>query len=124
MTSDGLPFTYINNCIEQGVNASESNQMDIKIDHNFSEKERFTSRYSVNWGASTPATFWGLADNFSNGNSDSRTQNFVFDFTRSLSPTSVITLRYGLLRQRADTVPKSWGFDQTSLGLPAIYLTS
>jgi Carboxypeptidase regulatory-like domain len=123
-TSDGLPFTHVNNWFGQGVNASESNQMDIKIDHNFSEKQRFTSRYSVNWGASTPATFWGLADNFSNGNSDSRTQNFVFDFTRSQSPTSVITLRYGLLRQRADTVPKSWGFDQTSLGLPAIYLTS
>jgi hypothetical protein len=123
-TSDGLPFTHVNNWFGQGVNASESNQMDIKIDHNFSERQRFTSRYSVNWGASTPATFWGIADNFSNGNSNSRTQNFVFDYTRSQSPTSVITLRYGLLRQRADTVPKSWGFDQTSLGLPSIYLTS
>ena len=123
-TSEGLPFTHVNNWFGQGVNASDSNQMDIKIDHNFSEKQRFTSRYSVNWGASTPAAYWGLADNFSNGNSNSRTQNFVFDFTRSQNPTTVITLRYGLLRQRADTVPKSWGFDQTSLGLPSIYLTS
>jgi hypothetical protein len=49
-TSEGLPFTHVNNWFGQGVNASDSNQMDIKIDHNFSEKQRFTSRYSVNWG--------------------------------------------------------------------------
>src|SRR5262245_17472870 len=123
-TSEGLAFTHVNNWFGQGVNANESNQMDIKLDHNFSDKQRFTSRYSMNCGATTPAEYWGLADNFSNGNSDSRTQNFVFDFTRSHNPTTVITLRYGLLRQRADTVPKSWGFDQTTLGLPSIYLTS
>jgi len=123
-TSDGLAFTHVNNWFGQGVNANEANQMDVKLDHNFSDKQRFTSRYSVNWGASTPAEYWGLADNFSNGDSSSRTQNFVFDYTRSQNPTTVITLRYGLLRQRADTVPKSWGFDQTSLGLPSMYLTA
>lgn len=123
-TSEGLPFTHVNNWFGQGVNANRSNQMDFKLDHNFSEKQRFTSRYSVNWGASTPAEYGGLADNFSNGNSDSRTQNFVFDFTRSHNASTVITLRYGLLGQRADTVPKSWGFDRTSLGLPSMYLTA
>jgi hypothetical protein len=123
-TSDGLLFTHVNNWFGQGVNQNESNQMDIKLDHNFSDKQRFTSRYSVNWGASIPATFWGIADNFSNGDSNSRTQNFVFDFTRAHSPTTILTLRYGLLRQSTRTTPKSFGFDQTSLGLPSLYLTS
>jgi hypothetical protein len=123
-TSDGLPFTHVNNWFGQGVNQSDSNQMDIKLDHNFSDKQRFTSRYSVNWGASIPATFWGIADNFSNGDSASRTQNFVFDFTRAHNPTTILTLRYGLLRQSTRTTPKSFGFDQTSLGLPSVYLTS
>ena len=40
------------------------------------------------------------------------------------SPTTIIEFRYGLLRQRANTDPKSLGFDQTSLGLPQVYLTS
>ena len=123
-TSDGLPFTHVNNWFGQGVNQNESNQMDIKLDHNFSDKQRFTSRYSVNWGMSIPASFWDIADNFSNGDSASRTQNFVFDFTRAHSPTTILTLRYGLLRQSTRTTPKSFGFDQTSLGLPSIYLTS
>lgn len=124
-TSDGLAFTHANNYFAQGVNQSQGQQMDIKLDHNLSDKQRFISRYSVNWGTSVPAVLWGsLADPFSNGNSRSRTQNFVFDFTRTQNATTVITLRYGLLRQAAYTDPKSLGFDQTSLGLPSLYLTS
>jgi hypothetical protein len=124
-TSTGLPFTHANNFFAQGVNVSDSHQMDIKIDHNISEKQRFTSRYSVNWGSSIPPLLLGnLADNSTNGDSTSRTQSFVFDFTRMQSPTTIFELRYGLLRQRANTNPKSLGFDQTSLGLPQVYLTS
>src|SRR5713226_1733928 len=124
-TSDGNPFTHTNNFFGQGVNVSEGNQMDVKIDHNINDKQRIMSRYSVNWGASVPAVLWGnLADPFSNGDSRSRTQNFVFDYTRTQSPTTLITLRYGILRQAAYTDPKSLGFDQTSLGLPKLYLTS
>src|SRR5262249_31701128 len=33
-TSDGNAFTHTNNFFAQGVNVSEGNQMDIKIDHN------------------------------------------------------------------------------------------
>ncbi len=124
-TSEGNPFTHTNNFFGQGVNVSEGNQMDVKIDHNINERQRIMSRYSVNWGASVPAVLWGnLADPFSNGDSRSRTQNFVFDYTRTQSPTTLITVRYGILRQAAYTDPKSLGFDQTSLGLPKLYLTS
>jgi hypothetical protein len=121
----GLPFTNANNFFAQGVNVSNSDQMDIKLDHNISDKQRFTSRYSVNWGSSIPPLLLGnLADNSTNGDSSSRTQSFVFDFTRIQNPTTIFEFRYGLLRQRANTNPKSLGFDQTSLGLPQVYLTS
>ncbi len=124
-TSEGNPFTHTNNYFAQGVNVSESNQMDIKLDHNIGDKQRIMSRYSLNFGNSVPAVLWGsLADPFSNGDSSSRTQNFVFDYTRTQSATTLITLRYGVLRQHAQTIPKSDGFDPTSIGLPNIYLTS
>lgn len=124
-TSDGAPFTHINNFFGQGVNQNQGKQMDVKLDHNITDKQRFTSRYSVAWGTSVPAVLWGsLADPFSNGDTGTRTQNFVYDFTRVHSASTVITLRYGLLRQRTHTDPKSLGFDQTSLGLPKLYLTS
>ncbi len=124
-TSAGNPFTQSNNFFAQGVNQSRSHKMDGKMDHNLSDKQRFTSRYSVSWSRSTPANLWGNeADRFTDGNSLNRTQNFVFDFTRVHSPTTIVTLRYGLLRVRADRFPQSLGFDQTSLGLPPVFLTS
>lgn len=124
-TSDGLAYTHVNNLFAQGVNVSSGDQMDVRLDHNISEKQRFMSRYSLNWGSSVPPLLLGnLADNSTNGDSSSRTQNFVFDFTRIQNPTTIFEFRYGLLRQRANTNPKSLGFDQTTLGLPQVYLTS
>ena len=125
-TSDGNTFTHINNFFGQGVNQSHGNQIDGKIDHLINDRQRIMSRYSVNWGASVPAVLWAtkLADPFSNGDSHSRTQNFVIDYTRMQSPSTLITLRYGILRQANYTDPKSLGFDQTSLGLSPLFLTS
>ncbi len=125
-TSDGNTFTHVNNFFGQGVNQSHGNQIDGKIDHLISDRQRIMSRYSVNWGASIPAVLWStrLADPFSNGDSHSRTQNFVIDYTRMQSPSTLITLRYGVLRQASYTDPKSLGFDQTSLGLSPLFLTA
>ncbi len=124
-TSEGNAFTHTDNFFGQGVAQSESNQMDAKLDHNLNEKMRFSSRYSLNFGNDTPPNFFGnLADPYSNGDSRSRTQQFVFDFTRIQSPSTILNVRYGVLRQNAHTDSKSKGFDPTTLGLPPIYLTS
>ncbi len=124
-TSDGSMFTHTDNFFGQGVSTSQGGQMDAKLDHNINDKQRISSRYSLSFGNDTPANFFGnLADPYSNGNSRSRTQNFVFDFTSVQSPTTILNLRYGVLRQNAHTDSKSNGFDPTTLGLPPIYLTS
>jgi len=125
-TSDGSLFTRTNNFFGQGVSVAQADQMDAKLDHNLNDKMRFSSRYSINFdNNSVPANFFGnAADPYSNGDSHTRTQQFVFDFTRVQSATTIINLRYGVLRQHARTDPKSTGFNPTSLGLPAVYLTS
>jgi hypothetical protein len=124
-TSEGNAFTHTNNFFGQGVSESAANQMDAKLDHNINDRQRFTSRYSLNSGHSTPPNFFGnMADPYSNGDSMSRTHNFVFNFTRLQSATTILELRYGVLRQHAVTLPKSDGFNPTSLGLSSIYLTS
>ena len=125
-TSAGSAFTHTNNFFGQGVSQSQADQLDIKLDHNLSEKMRFSTRYSLNFdNSNVPANFFGnLADPYSNGDSFTRTQQFVFDFTRIHNPTTVFNMRYGVLRQHAQTDPKSDGFNPTTLGLPSIYLTS
>jgi hypothetical protein len=57
----GDPFTRVNNWFAQGSTPSAANKLDAKIDHNFSEKQRISSRYGANWGwngvARSPETF-------------------------------------------------------------------
>lgn len=115
----GTLYTRQNNFVKQGTNLGWGNQISGKIDHNIDDKQRISSRYTVDWGADTYANVWGnKADNFIYGNDGARTQNFVTDYTRTQSATTVITVRYGLLRQLAHTDPQGLGFDSTTLGLP------
>jgi hypothetical protein len=115
----------VNNFFAQGVRKASGNKLDAKIDHNLGEKQRFSSRYSINWTASNPPNLIGnIADRSNQGRT--RNQNFVFDSTRTESPTMIITTRLGILRRRSKTDPISRlaGFDQTSLGFPAYMIES
>ncbi len=124
-TSDGDAFTHLNNFYNQGVNGSRGDKTDIKIDHNISDRQRLTSRYSANWGQSNPANLLGnIAANI-NYNTN-HTQNFVLDYTRTQNATTIITTRASILRTRLDNLPASTGFDSTSpdtLGLSPLFQT-
>ena len=113
----GNPFTRENNWFAAGNRRSRSNKADAKIDHNISDKQRFSARYGVSWGSNELAN---LVGNISQGGSQgsNRTQNFIMDYTRTHSPTTVIAVRAGLLRGKGLSDPISYGFDATTLGLP------
>jgi hypothetical protein len=122
-TSSGNAFTHVNNFFAQGVNESEDNKIDVKIDHNVSDKQRFTVRYGADWGSSNPANLIGnIAANINPGSN--RNQNFIIDYTRTHSPTMIITGRIGALRVKSLRDPLSTGFDQTTLGLPKVIQTA
>jgi len=124
-TSDGNSLTHANNFYKAGVNSNRTDQMDIKIDHTINEKQRFTSRYSSSWQQSNPANLLGnIAANIDPGTE--RDQNFVFDYTRTQSPTLVWTLRASMMRVKSIRDPISTGFDSSSpdtLGLSPIFQT-
>ena len=118
----GNAFTRANNWFGQGSTPSTGNKADVKIDHNFSEKQRLSARYSANWTSSGVANLVGNVS-FNGNPGTERDQNFIMDYTRTQNPTTVITLRAGVLRVKSLRDPLSTGFDATSLGLPA-YMTS
>jgi hypothetical protein len=122
-TSDGDPLTHANNFYKAGTNNNRSDKMDVKIDHNISEKQRFTARYSSNWIEYAPQNLLGnIAGNFNTGSE--RDQNFVFDYTRTQSPTTVYTTRVSVMRVKSTNDPISTGFDSSSpqtLGLSSIF---
>jgi hypothetical protein len=113
------PITNQNNWFSQGVNQSNSAQMDFKGDHNFTDRSRITGRYShlrnngtpANlFGAGNPAVTWG-------GPSATRTHSMVTDFTQTPNATTVWTFRYGMVYSDFGRNPQE-PFDLTSLGLP------
>lgn len=106
----GDAFTHNNNWFAQGSTPSASNKADVKIDHNISEKQRISSRYGANWGWNGTAN---LVGNISHSGTAgfNRFQNFIIDYTRTHSPTTVITARAGVLRAKSISDPVSYGFD-------------
>ncbi|MGE5645022.1 MAG: carboxypeptidase regulatory-like domain-containing protein [Acidobacteriota bacterium] len=124
-TSDGDPVTHVNNFYKQGVNGGRGDKVDIKIDHNISDRQRLTSRYSVNWNSSNPANLLGnMAANINPGTEHD--QNFVLDYTRTQNPTTVISTRASIMRVNSIRDPLSTGFDSTAedtLGLSPIFQT-
>ena len=121
-TSAGNPFTHANNWFAQGSTPSNDHKIDAKIDQNISDKQRFSSRYSVDWTWSGVANLVGNPS-FNGNPGIARSQNFLVDYTRTQSPTTVITARAGVLRVKSIRDPLSTGFDATTLGLPA-YMTA
>src|SRR5574340_1057544 len=118
---EGIVNTRVNNFFAQGTNHNPGQQMDFKIDQHFTEKTRLTSRYSTQWGTFTPVVLDYSAETIGSipsGKTQSHTQNFVLDMTRTHSATTLITARYGLLRVGYQRNPASMGFDSTTLGLP------
>src|SRR5262249_24834494 len=91
-------------------------KIDGKVDHNISEKQRISTRYGVNWGSSGVANLTGNIAH--NGNPGfNRFQNFIIDYTRTHSPTTIFTGRVGVLRAKSVRDPLSTGFDATTLGV-------
>ena len=117
----GNPFTRANNWFAQGSTPSASNKADVKIDHNFSEKQRLSSRYGVNWGWSGVANLTGNISH--NGNPGfNRFQNFIVDYTRTHSASTVFTARAGILRAKSIRDPLSIGFDAVKeLGISPLF---
>lgn len=113
--------TNQNNWFQQGITKSQSQQIDLKGDHNFSEKTRLTGRYSENRNTGVPPNLFGEGNpayTFNDGPSGTRTHSIVADLTRTENPTTIWTLRYGLVYSdfyRNAMEP----FDLTTLGLPS-----
>lgn len=90
------PFT---NRVESGAVKSSQNQWDLKIDHRFNQKNLLSGKYSHE--ASTSGSFncfGNVADPCSVGPTTGSAHVFVINDAHSFSPTTLLTVSYGLTR--------------------------
>ena len=113
--------TQQNNFTASGTNISNANQIDSRVDHNFTSNWRAFVRFSSLFkNPSRPFNHYGnLATPNNAGPVDSTARSLSIDNAYTVDPTLIVTLRYGLNRRTAKRTPFSTGFDFTQLGFPA-----
>ena len=122
----GLPFTRTNNLVLQDAYPQPQDRLEMKIDHNFSERRRMFGRYTFMDSVYSKPNFWGnVADPGCCDPMNQRLQNGAIDYTENIGSTMVLNLRYGFGRVSGNRVPWSStfsrenGFKVASLGLPS-----
>ena len=113
---------HINNYFASGLDPTDAHKFDIRGDYDLSEKQRIFSRFSFERLFFSNAKLYGAANpydplyyqNITNG------RNILLADDYTLSPTSVLQLRYSFTRHYEDQTgdPRLNGFDITTLGFP------
>jgi carboxypeptidase family protein len=112
--------TQQNNYTAAGTNVTNANQIDSRVDHNFSANWRTFVRYSTLF--QNPSRPFNHYQNFATPNNagpvDSTAKSLSVDNVYTVSPTLFLNVRYGFNRRTAKRTPFSAGFDISQLGFP------
>lgn len=113
--------TQANNYTAAGTNVSENNQIDSRVDHEFSATWRAFVRFSSLFKApNRPFNAYGnLATPTNAGPTDNNARSLSVDNLYTVNPTLLLNVRYGLNKRLVVRTPFSTGFDITELGFPA-----
>ena len=118
-----------NNYVTNRLNTDDTHSFDVRVDHNFSGKDRFFARYSFSDNHKVrPSPFEGDGDGggFNEGDEKVRVHGFAASHTHMISPTLINEARFGVSREHTyrlqpiggDTsdVPGKYGI----LGIPQV----
>ena len=113
-----MPFTQTNNYSLSGVQPSDGDRIDSRVDHVFSDRWRSFVRYSYSNESSLPFNSFGNPASSSGGDGPTytKTHSLSIDHNYSFGPTWVLNVRYGLNRRLVDRLPLSAGFDLAAWG--------
>jgi hypothetical protein len=120
----GDSVTGINNFI---ANESESygvDQVNGRIDHSFSAKNRLFGRFSWNSSLVIPPNIYGNVANPSSGPQLFTQRNFAMNDTHGFTPRLFATFRVGFTRLRDHGEPFGLGFNPAELGFPASFVSN
>ena len=127
----GDPITRANNYAPSGGNAKgDFSEYSNRVDWNINDYNRFSVRHIRNNFNSYDVEFYPGAADVNTGFPFTRANhNLVVDYTRTLSPTSVLNVRAGLQRyltanrnaKRGEVTPKDLGFSATFVAQASPY---
>jgi hypothetical protein len=116
----GDPVTQTQNFLSNAARRIDKNEGAIRVDQNFTDRFRIFGRLAVT------DNVLGQPDHFrneatpgvgANGNIQFRYYTASLDTTYTLTPSTLLNVRYGLARFNWARKTRSYGFDQRSLGM-------
>jgi hypothetical protein len=129
--ASGDPITRANNYAPSGGAAkADFSEYNNRVDWNINDNNRFSVRHIRNNFNSYDVEFYPGAADVNTGFPFTRANhNLVVDYTRTLSPTSVLNIRAGMQRyltaninnKRSEVTPKDLGFSSNFVGQASPY---
>jgi hypothetical protein len=114
------PALQTNNWHTVGANTSPNDQIDARIDQNFSEKFRMFARGSNQTGFSSDFNGFGdPATSQGTGPTHYYNRNITVNAIYTLSPTMILNFNYGFARDYSVRTPFSQGTCPSTIGLPS-----
>lgn len=119
--SPGLPVTGQQNFYKSGSAQLDTDNYDVRIDHNITNSQKIFGRYSHRLVQDVPAQFFSDDLTIAEGRivQENRVRGAVLDYTNTLSPTTILSARLGFARTLYVYDNQGLGFLPSSLGLPA-----
>ncbi len=124
----GAPGALTQNYFVNSPFFRNTDQFDVKVDHNQSERDRFSIRYSFSRPVTTDASVYGLyggprgvGGSGFEGTGIQNTHSGAINYNRLFSPTLITEARFGVNRYRNDA--QQFGYGQATadaLGIPGI----
>jgi len=113
-------FNAQNNFSVNGKTPSANDRIDVRVDHNVSDKFKMWGRNSGFQYQSTPFNGFGNVASSAGGNGFGFGANYntALNAVYTISPTTIFNVSYGFARKVAKQDPISQGFDQRTIGMP------
>ena len=117
----GNAVTGAQNYFATGTAELNVDNLDGRVDHQISDRQKGFMRYSYRKTFSAPAVFFPADIAVAEGrvNEQNLAHNAVFDYNRTVSNTTVMSARFGFARTLFIFDNQGLGFKPSSLGLPA-----
>ena len=101
-----------------GANHSKNDQFDVKVDHTFTDRTRFSAKYSQALNSWTPASPFGNAMDPTYAPGYSHAHLFALNVTHSFTSNTMLNVSYGFARRYDNSADPA--IDVTKdLGMPA-----
>ena len=115
----GDPFTNTNNYISQAGSRQITDSILFRLDHNLTDRQRIFGRFSLDRQHFNPDNVLGNIADFNADPFLNRHRGLTLSYTNTMNPSTVLNIRYGLVREKQLNDSFSTGFDITTLGFPA-----